>query len=90
MTIKVTDEEQGKLVHMLKGLNKGITPFEKKSFLNNIGLFLSSGETFLNNFISIIFSTKNRRRDEAPKKTPKPTPEKAPELKPKSEYTQSI
>ena len=90
MTIKVTDEEQGKLVHMLKGLNIGITPFEKKSFLNNIGLFLSSGETFLNNFISKIFSTKNRRWDEAPKKTPKPTPEKAPELKPKSEYTQSI
>ena len=58
MTIKVTDEEQGKLVHMLKGLNKGITPFEKKSFLNNIGLFLSSGETFLNNFISKIFSQK--------------------------------
>ena len=52
---------------------------KKRSFLNNIGLFLSTREKILNDIRSKIFLTKNTRPEQAPEKAPEPAPESAPE-----------
>ena len=59
LTLKDADEEQSELVNILKDLNRGVKPDEKRSFLDNIGLLLSEREKIVNNFRSKIFSVKN-------------------------------
>ena len=59
LTLKDADEEQSELVNILKDLNRGVKPVEKRSFLDNIGLLLSEREKIVNNFRSKIFSVKN-------------------------------
>ena len=58
MTIKVADEKQGKLVNILKDLNKSVTPVQKIAFLNNLGLFLSAKKNFYNNCGCKVFPIK--------------------------------
>ena len=55
LSLKDADDEQSKLANELKSIEKGIKPAEKNSFLSNIGLFLSTREKVLNNFISEYF-----------------------------------
>ena len=74
-----------KLTNILKSSNKSVKTVEKRSFLNNIGLFLSAREKILNNFRIKIFSTKNTIP--APKQAPEPTPETVPAPKPAPEPT---
>ena len=52
---KDADNEQSKLANELKSIEKGIKPAAKTSFLSNIGLFLSTREKVINNFISEYF-----------------------------------
>ena len=68
-----------KLTNILKSSNKSVKTVEKRSFPNNIGLFLSAREKILNNFRIKIFSTKNTIP--APKQAPEtvPAPKPAPE-----------
>ena len=49
-SLKDADKEQIKLLNILKSLNESVKTVEKRSFLNNIGLFLSAREKILNNF----------------------------------------
>ena len=51
LSLKIADEEQSNLFNISKSLNEGVNPVEKRSLLNNIGLFL-------NNFRSKIFPVK--------------------------------
>ena len=48
--LKDADEEQGKLVNILKSVDEGL------KIVKNIGLFVSEREKVLNNFKSKIFS----------------------------------
>ena len=66
-------------VNELKGIDKGIKPVEKRSFLNNIGLFIGRKEKVLKNFKSRIFPIKNIDEIAAPETglAPKPTIRKA-------------
>ena len=75
MSLEVADEEQSKLVSKLSDIARGKIPVEKKSFLNNVILFLSAREKILNNFRSNIFSTKKLDKTLTPELTPDPTPE---------------
>ena len=66
-------------VNELKGIDKGIKSVEKRSFLNNIGLFIGRKEKVLKNFKSRIFPIKNIDEIAAPETglAPKPTIRKA-------------
>ena len=44
LTLEEADNEQSKLINELNNINKGVKPDEKKSFLNNLGLFLGVRE----------------------------------------------
>ena len=74
MSLEVADEEQSKLVSKLSDIARGKIPVEKKSFLNNVILFLSAREKILNDFRSNIFSTKKLDKTLTPELTPDPTP----------------
>ena len=74
MSLEVADEEQSKLVSKLSDIARGKIPVEKRSFLNNVVLFLSGREKILNNFRSNIFSTKKLDKTLTPELTPDPTP----------------
>ena len=80
MSLEDADEEQNQVVSVLKDTGKGKLPVEKRSFLQNAGLFLSAREKILNNFKSKIFPTKNPEKILAPEPTVfdtlKPTKEK--------------
>ena len=65
LSVKDTDEEQSNLISILKDINSGVKPVEKRSFLNNIGLFLIAREKILNNFRSKIFRIKNTSAEQA-------------------------
>ena len=69
-------------------MDKGKTPIEKRSFINNVGLFLSAREKMLNHFKNKIFPIKNLDKIPTLARTPKwttdttvfDTPEPAPDL----------
>ena len=73
LTFERADNEQGRVVNALKGIDKGVKPVEKRSFLNNIGLSLCAREKSIDNFKSRIFPIKY--------KTPTPEHESATEYK---------
>ena len=54
-------------------MDKGKTPIEKRSFINNVGLFLSAREKMLNHFKNKIFPIKNLDKIPTPKSTLVPT-----------------
>ena len=60
-----------KLIIELKALDEGVKTDEKRSSLNNIGIFLDAGEKVLNDFKIRIFSIK----DKIPTPECEPTPE---------------
>ena len=75
---------------ILTGLYRGIKPFERRYFLNNIRFFLSGREKILNSFRSKIFPIKSTRQGQASEKVNDPTSEPAPERKtvPTPEFTE--
>ena len=75
---------------ILTGLYRGIKPFERRYFLNNIRFFLSGREKILNSFRSKIFPIKSTRQGQAPEKVNDSTPEPAPERTtvPSPEFTE--
>ena len=46
LTLKEADNEQSKFFNKLKGMNRGVEPVGKKSFLNNVRLFIGVFEIF--------------------------------------------
>ena len=54
MSLEDVDEEQSQLVNELKDKRQGKALAEKKSFLNNEGLFSSVREKIINNSKSLI------------------------------------
>ena len=52
-------------------MDKGKTPIEKRSFINNVGLFLSAREKMLNHFKNKIFPIKNLDKIPTLARTPK-------------------
>ena len=78
----------------LKGMDRGIKPVKKRSFLNSTGLFLSARENILQNFKSKIFPTTNLGKIPTPKPAPvsatEPTPDSKPDLTPKSKPDPTI
>ena len=73
LSFKGADEEQSKLVNELKDEGKGKIPIEKRSFLNNVILFLGGREKILNNFKNKIFQINNLGKISTPAPTSKPT-----------------
>ena len=47
LSIEKADNKQSDFANELKNFDKGIKTFEKKSFLNNLGIFFSAGEKVL-------------------------------------------
>ena len=79
MTLKYADEEQSKLFNVLKDLNRGVKPVEKRAVINNIRLFLTEKEKkYLNSFRTKIFPIKYTRPEQALNPTPEKTTEKTP------------
>ena len=79
MTLKHADEEQSKLFNVLKDLNRGVKPVEKRAVINNIRLFLTEKEKkYLNSFRTKIFPIKYTRPEQALNPTPEKTTEKTP------------
>ena len=59
LTLEHAEKKQSELSNKLSCVNRGKIPVEKRSLLNNAGLFLSAREKILNNFKSKIFPAKD-------------------------------
>ena len=79
MALRDCDEEQSKLNNELKGINNGVNTVKKRSFQNNMGLFLSAREKILNNIESKVFLIKNINKFSTTKPEERPAPRPAPQ-----------
>ena len=75
MLLKDADRKQSELVNKLKDVIAEKMSVQKRSFLNNAGIFTNARETVLNHFKSKIYSAKNLNKLWAPEPTPKRTPD---------------
>ena len=70
LSLEDAHKEQSDLVEKLSGIKRGRIVFEKRSFLKNLGLFLSATENCFNNFKSKIFPLKKPHEILTPNPTP--------------------
>ena len=78
LTFEEAANEQIKLAHELNNIDKGRKPVEKRSFPNNLRLFLGARGNILNNFKRKIFQLKKLNKIPTPEPAPMQTCELAP------------